>query len=495
MTSTLNILRILPLIAALAACSLPTRASDEGAVDYAKAAWHEVHSCVPFVRRYESVCGGNFGASDGKMTGDKGSVDFTLTDPKTTITGTVTATLDARASKNVCEKLSAPQRPAVREGDIITVNLQQAYIDKVAPSVASRVLGRDSVAAAIVAHVAELDANSDFDFSRGGLTRGRVVYYSPDVKSGQFLNLSRLPIYGPTEYKGKPLVVELYIVQLNVSDQKEIGSLLNSLAGLGSISYPPASPVLKVLEEVGSALLKKTDVADTQMRYSMTLAPNGSGISMLKDAGLEYANYVVSRLPRDATDGKKSVSIWGDKYFSQKLGRVFADQGCSAYVNHTYLTLQVNRAGDEIALNTQNTFSRLMDQVSAEAGIKEAARKDLLALAGQAFAARTLYEDSRKLVDHAVAMRWPNRNEGEKEPAVPAQLDGPVKARLAALVDDIDAVLKPAPSKTPPPRFDTREANILLDRLRPLAATADQAKVSRHIFDAATVKTAIGAAP
>jgi hypothetical protein len=463
-------------------------AEDEGAVDYAKAYWHAAQSCVPFVRRYESVCGGNF-AHDGQATSDKGDqLDYGAS-PASGFE--IKGSIDKRAKHNVCGALSPAEQPQVREGDIITVNLQQAYIHEVAPSLVRRVLGKESVAAAIVARVAELDSGTDFDFSRAGLTRGRVVYYSSDIQAKQFLNFSRLPIYGPIEYKGKPLAVELYIVQLNVGDQKEFGSLLNSLAGVGSIAYAPASPVLKVLEEVGSALLKKTDVSDTQMRYSMTLVPHGFGLKMLRDGVLEYGNYVVSRLPRKATEGGTgSVSIWGDKYLSQKLGRVFADPACNDYVQHTYLTLQINRAKAELALDTANTFSRLVDQISNEAGIKAAARGALIQAAGNAMAARAYFQDSRSLVDAALETRWSTRARAG-EAATPAPLQPVMKAKLDVLIDEIGRSLtKPEQQNA---KFDAREAGILLDRLMALAPAAQRAKLSAAPLDVQNLKQAVGA--
>ncbi len=257
---------------------------DQGVNDYAKAHWNAEQSCVPFVRKYESVCGGSFS-----------------NDPKS-------QNYDLRASADNCKHLSAEQRPIVQRGQIISVYMQQAYIKDFSErweGLWEELLGSKRGEIAIVARVAELDDKSDFDFTVTGRDRGRLVYYSEGVQPGQYLNFSQLPIYGPIEYKGKPLVMEFYIIELDVKENTEISGMLSAAAGLGAVAYPPASPILKVLDTIGGGLLK-ANKSDLEFKYHAAILAGDNQLKSLKAGMLEFGNYAFVRM--HYTDPKDSPS-------------------------------------------------------------------------------------------------------------------------------------------------------------------------------------------
>ncbi len=60
---------------------------------------------------------------------------------------------------------------------------------------------------------------------RSATKKGRLIYYSDDVRSGgHLLNGSALPLYGPITYEGRPLVFELTILELDVGEAEQVKS-------------------------------------------------------------------------------------------------------------------------------------------------------------------------------------------------------------------------------------------------------------------------------
>ena len=425
-------------IASLLTSSFSYAKDDQGVNDYSKAAWNPQVSCVPFVRKYESVCGNNF--SD---------------DPKTD-------KYDWRASSDVCSSLSLDQRPTVEKGQIITVYLNQAYVNDFTERWEGY-LGKKRGEIAVVARVAELDEGSDFDFSNSGTDRGRLVYYSEGVQPGQFLNFSQLPIYGPIEYMGKPLAMEFYIMELDVKENTEVSGLLSAAAGLGAIAYPPASPILKVLDTIGSGLLK-ANKSDLEFKYHAAILAGELQLKSLKAGTLEYANYAFVRM--SYTNLKASdvsnIHTWSRWFFNQKNGRLYSDPECSTpLLEHTYFSVQINRAKEAATLDSANTLANFMTKLTAEANSSSQKKEKIIDALKASVADDKNYKDARKLIDHANQMRWPNGDNIEMD------LDLATKAAIERLAIDIDNSLKIALGQGGvfPARFDEARANALVEAL------------------------------
>lgn len=314
--------------------------------DYAKAYLHPTESCVPFVRKYESVCGGNF-------DGDR------------------QAGYDNRARPNVCTKPNSETSPIIQIGDMISINLLQAYIHNFTETT---FFSRKRGEIAIVARVVERDEKNGLDFTDTGKQRGRLVYYSEGVQPGQYLNFSQLPIYGPIEYKGNQLILEFYIVELDMKESAEISGLLSTVASLGGTAYPPSSSILKTLEKIGSELLKPA-ANDTEFKYHATLVPATAQFKPLRSGILEYGNYAFVKMPYKQEDfgAEKNIHPWSNWYFNQKNARLYGNANCSdAMTSHTYLMVQINKgAGKMDATNNYGEFlATLTSQVDASVKTK-----------------------------------------------------------------------------------------------------------------------------
>lgn len=179
-------------------------------------------------------------------------------------------------------------------GDSLSLHLRSAYIKNFSelPSLMlARQFGKAIGEVAVVANAFEETSGKELSFE--DMRAGRVVFYSDNVNKGQFLNFNNMPIYGPLKYKGAPFAFRIAIFELD-TESKQATMMLNTIAQAGSTAYPPASPVLKVLNSFGDTLLNG-DQTDTEFRYTMVLDPK-SGSDKTNHFTLEVGNYVFVRM-------------------------------------------------------------------------------------------------------------------------------------------------------------------------------------------------------
>jgi hypothetical protein len=86
-------------------------------------------------------------------------------------------------------------------------------------------------------------------------------------------------------------MIQLTVLELDNAESAQVKSLLKTLASIGASAYPPASPVLAVLDRVGEQLLKG-DTDDTELRYSFVLHPMNS-LGDPRYAALAVGNYAL----------------------------------------------------------------------------------------------------------------------------------------------------------------------------------------------------------
>jgi hypothetical protein len=206
---------------------------------------------------------------------------------------------------------------------------------------------------AILFKAFELTEGQDFNFKPGAEREARLVYFSHDVQPGQFFNFHNLPIYGPLGYNGRPIGIDIFIIEIDVEDQQAF-ALLKSLASIGAKAYPPAAPVLGVLDQLGSALLSSgTD--DIGFRYSMVLDPSG-GYGGVASSTAEAGDYVFIR-----QEYRSRSTDWSALLMDYNTGRVWKKgqngSPVELYKDNTYLTVQVlKNAGSDDVILAQNTY-------------------------------------------------------------------------------------------------------------------------------------------
>lgn len=295
--------------------------------------------------------------------------------------------------------------PAIKEGSTISVHMMQGYVlgSPEWRNPYEFLSGHSTNAEVVViASVCEQGiAGCGLAFGPSSDKVGRVVYFSDGVKAKQYLNFSYLPVYGPIEYKGGPLVVKLSILELDDMSDKQVG-LLKSLAEQGKKAYPPASTALTLLDTLGASLLQGSG-DDVNFRYVMTLVP-GTGNKGYSHPTLSAGNYAL--LKKDTIKGPQEQEIWKHLKFDHVSGRLVqrCDQDdekngtyyapgpddetkgkkldytyCTAttgsgygykdFRERTYLTFQIQTGFAERTLDQPQTLQALINDINAQKDI------------------------------------------------------------------------------------------------------------------------------
>jgi hypothetical protein len=239
---------------------------------------------------------------------------------------------------------------------------------------------------ALMASIFELggDRKISFQADTVGDKSARMVYYSEDVReSGQSLNLSNLPMYGPVSYSGKPVYMGLFVIEIDGPEVQATGSILRKLADLGSKAYPPSSPVLGALSKVGDAFLQSQQ-DDSIVDYKMVF-DGPEGISP-RTAPLAAGLYVFTRLQNrskvfdwklhclDASTGKIYELLKG------QTGATCNETTGTLFTAETYFTIQVKRNEPALAQDVYQTFQEFSAQDQETSSEPDGLSKSLTAL-------------------------------------------------------------------------------------------------------------------
>ncbi len=185
---------------------------------------------------------------------------------------------------------------------------------------------------AVLASVFELGKGNKIEFYKSQIENesARIVYYDADVReTGQFLNMSNLPLYGPITYNGGPLFLRLFVLEIDTDEYGASNSLLSELARFGSVAYPPASPVLNVLQTIGQ-VFSNSNSNDLEFKFDMTF--DGEDSLSSSNAPLLYGNYVFIR-----TDDRFEKIPWYIFKLNHKTGRL--EYSCDVEFNYDDETL------------------------------------------------------------------------------------------------------------------------------------------------------------
>ena len=161
---------------------------------------------------------------------------------------------------------------------------------------------------AIIVNAFERNGTNKVTFDASSIDKGRLVYYGNDVRaSGQQLNFTNLPVYGPITYNGNPFFIAITIIELDDEENKKLSSVLGSLSSLGSKAFPPSSDVLGVLNSIGSTLLSGSQ-NDTEFKYHLELDPPGGSGTVFR-APLATGYYVFIRSEQRNLYEKKTKDL------------------------------------------------------------------------------------------------------------------------------------------------------------------------------------------
>jgi len=304
--------------------------------------------------------------------------------------------------------LGSDQEVVFREGDSLSMHLRSAYIktfsdDHLSPyftKAFTRQWGKANGELAIVANALEMKDGNELSFNNQ--RDGRVVFYSDDVNQGQFLNFNNMPIYGPLEFEGNPVALRLTILELDVSSAQG-KAMLKTVSEYGSQAYPPASPVLGILNGLGNTLLAG-DQTDTEFRYSMIFDPQ-QGSQHINHFVLEAGNYILIR-----SEDRDVPFDWNKVFFDENEAKLYkkaeqnhkTDIKYDEFTDATYLVVEINKnisnKNVELEQNNYGTLIQTLEQQDQENANNWTSINEALTSVSQKREQKSNFIDAKKFI-------------------------------------------------------------------------------------------------
>ncbi len=395
--------------------------------------------------------------------------------------GGVEADHKVRLIRQAVRQADANARIKPQEG--ITIRLRKAFVKQFSELPLNPFRGFQSNGEiAVVVNAFEMGKGRDFNFSPKGIEEGRLVFFSDDVEEGQTLNFDNMPIYGPITYDGGPLALDLAIIEID-TENKQLTALLSTLASEGAILYPPAAPVLGLLETLGSAFLKGTH-NDVEFRFAMAL-DSDEGYPGLHHPVVEVGNYVLIR-----EEVRQSETPWNKIQLDSNTGLLMIDENGTndwqPYTLNSYITVQIDRASNSVQLDlSQNTFGEFMKTLEDQETAKAENLQETLATVVKLARSRVQIRNFSRARD--LLAKFESARKGNED-------NGPNKSgQLQALYDLNRMIVLKTPEDTAGDRsasvadLSDDQAEFVLQRLRFLAKPVTLDEVKR--FDLANFRS------
>ena len=197
----------------------------------------------------------------------------------------------------------------------------------------------------------------------------KLIYFSPDVFLKQPLNFSALPIIPPTKYNGRPVGIQIAILELDKMSGP-LKSLLSELAELGRKSgVASTAPVIgDVALDLGSALLDgNVNNDDVVFEYRMVLYPqqlststSANGKPYNETATFQPGRYVLLR-----SEYRNNTIDWDNLELDHNTTRLYSNEG--EVRDKTYMVMNIvkHAAGTPEAYYAHRTYGQLNDIIVA----------------------------------------------------------------------------------------------------------------------------------
>jgi hypothetical protein len=138
--------------------------------------------------------------------------------------------------------------------------------------------------------------------------------------------------------------MEFVVTEIDSQENKKMQALMGELAALGEIAYPPAAPILAVLNNLGGALLKGNK-DDVLMRYQVGFDIYGQGLdAYIPRLGLREGYYVFVR-----EETRTNTTPWKELKVNLQQGIVEKDD--KLFRDRTWLLVRIARETDESTLD------------------------------------------------------------------------------------------------------------------------------------------------
>lgn len=214
---------------------------------------------------------------------------------------------------------------------------------------------------AIIANVSDTRWNPT-GRDKDGQLEGRVVYYSNDVHMGQTINGFNVPVYGPVEYKGGPLIFDLWVVELDRAESDQMEAILGTLVDLSKKSPIGTIPGVDILNQIGTSFLKSNE-DDIIGHITIVFVPPKPG-TKLTDPILEVSDVIITR----KSDRQKSFPFDQCKY-TPTSGEMSCSDPKPMEANN--FVFSIRKAAPGVDISSTLTLAELNNQLS---NVKEYAK-------------------------------------------------------------------------------------------------------------------------
>lgn len=231
------------------------------------------------------------------------------------------------------DKFTPTGAGAIANGDVFSIRLDYGVIAEMTemPKIAfrSQPAFRQNGEVAVLVNAFEFADTAEgaasrkfFELGQGGspdqagtsFAQARVVYFSPDVDKGQPLNFSNLPIIGPQRYGGRPVGLQIIVVELDRMSPA-VKSMLKGLADLGKTAVN-AGPASDALFSLGKSLLDGAQ-DDVIFEYRMVM-DNAAHTS-----GQVVSTFQAGRLVFRRAQERRADFVWRSLVLDHNTGALY----------------------------------------------------------------------------------------------------------------------------------------------------------------------------
>ena len=100
----------------------------------------------------------------------------------------------------------------------------------------------------------------------------RIIYHERDTPSGVNLGLSDKVLYGPTPFKGYPIRIKFYIIELDKEEKETASNIINTVGTTAAAARPDAAVAINVAVQIAEAI-NALNNDDYELRFDLTLYP------------------------------------------------------------------------------------------------------------------------------------------------------------------------------------------------------------------------------
>lgn len=210
---------------------------------------------------------------------------------------------------------------------------------------------------AILAEFTERDGTNEVARDSGALYNfGRVIYYNEDVReTGQLSNEINKPIYGPIAYKKASTQLRIAMIEFDEAENERNKAILAGLAKVGGTAYPPAAPVMGILNSLGNTVIN-ANKNDVEFLAEITFDPPSATSNVYRNP-LQEGYYVFLRREDRSQDvdwDKLDLSICEAGGYARVMrgdcsATAAEDDKARTYRDDTWLLVRVSREDKDVA--------------------------------------------------------------------------------------------------------------------------------------------------